>query len=217
MANPYTGAAITGCNSPAVGADKDTYTTTFDQTIQKLDEHDHTSGKGNQIPTAGIADLAVTGAKIAAATIPNSKLVAVNKTFSAEIGFETSGAGNTDEPGTAETVTNASAAITTVGRPVAISLQGYAASVVEHGLYIYTPTNPFDHSNQYYVFLFRDGTLIERWLISGCGNPVFPVQLINFEDHEASAASHTYTLKAGVSNAGDTISFYGCRLLVREL
>jgi hypothetical protein len=38
------------------------------------DGHDHTSGKGVQIPTGGIADLAVTGAKIAAGTITYDKL-----------------------------------------------------------------------------------------------------------------------------------------------
>lgn len=40
-----------------------------------VDVHDHTSGKGLQIPTAGIANLAVTGAKIATSTIDSSKII----------------------------------------------------------------------------------------------------------------------------------------------
>lgn len=42
--------------------------------FQKIDEHDHTSGKGIQIPTAGIADNAITTAKVLDAAITNEKL-----------------------------------------------------------------------------------------------------------------------------------------------
>lgn len=41
-----------------------------------LDAHDHTTGKGLQIPTGGIANLAVTAAKIAAGTIDSTKIAA---------------------------------------------------------------------------------------------------------------------------------------------
>lgn len=37
----------------------------------KVDQHDHSSGKGAQIPTAGIQDGAVTAAKIAPGALPN--------------------------------------------------------------------------------------------------------------------------------------------------
>jgi hypothetical protein len=39
-----------------------------------IDQHDHTSGKGSQIPTGGIADSSVTSAKIADATIVNGDI-----------------------------------------------------------------------------------------------------------------------------------------------
>lgn len=42
----------------------------------KVDAHDHSSTKGKQIPTAGLADGAVTAAKIAAGTITSDKLSA---------------------------------------------------------------------------------------------------------------------------------------------
>lgn len=40
-----------------------------------IDTHDHTSGKGVQIPTAGIGNLAVTGPKIAANSIDGTKII----------------------------------------------------------------------------------------------------------------------------------------------
>lgn len=217
MPNPYTGSAITGCNSPAVGADKDTYTTTFDQTVQKIDEHDHTSAKGNQIPTGGIADLAVTTAKLAAGSVTPAKKAALGAQFSSEIGFETSGAGSTDTPGTAESVTNGSVAITSTGRPVKVGLLGYGASVVEHGLYPFCPTADGSFTFLTYVFLFRNGTLIERWLISAAHNIAYPVNILDYEDHSAPAGVNTYTLKAGVEIALNTVGIFGCRLRAYEL
>lgn len=62
----YVGLNITGCNSPTVGNDKTTFAGIFDTSFQKIDLHDHTTGKGTQIPTGGIADGAVTSAKLAA-------------------------------------------------------------------------------------------------------------------------------------------------------
>lgn len=38
----------------------------------KVDEHDHSAGKGKQIPTGGIADGAITAAKIASGVIPST-------------------------------------------------------------------------------------------------------------------------------------------------
>lgn len=40
-----------------------------------VDVHDHTSGKGIQIPTAGIANLAVTNAKLATSSVDSNKIV----------------------------------------------------------------------------------------------------------------------------------------------
>src|SRR4051794_6322904 len=40
-----------------------------------LDNHDHSSGKGVQIPTAGIANLAITDTKIATNAVTNGKII----------------------------------------------------------------------------------------------------------------------------------------------
>lgn len=70
----YTGQNITGCNSPSTGDTN--YTTTLDTSFQKVDEHDHTSGKGDQIPTAGIEDLAITTGKIDSLAVTTAKIAA---------------------------------------------------------------------------------------------------------------------------------------------
>lgn len=41
----------------------------------KVDQHDHSTGKGTQIPTGGIANLAVTGPKIAANAVDATKIL----------------------------------------------------------------------------------------------------------------------------------------------
>jgi microcystin-dependent protein len=74
MANPYVGSNIANCNSPTLGVDKATYTAIFDLLCQVLDEHDHSSNKGLQVDTAGLANLSVTTAKIAAAAVDATKL-----------------------------------------------------------------------------------------------------------------------------------------------
>lgn len=42
--------------------------------FQKIDEHDHTSGKGVQVPTAGIEDGAITGAKLDSGIVDDSTI-----------------------------------------------------------------------------------------------------------------------------------------------
>jgi microcystin-dependent protein len=63
----FSGTNITSCNSPTIGNDKSTFSGVFDTTMQKIDEHNHTTGKGLPIPTGGLQDEAVTAVKIAAA------------------------------------------------------------------------------------------------------------------------------------------------------
>lgn len=72
MATTYSNMGIKSWN---LSSDFFSYTD-LDANWLKIDAHDHTSGKGVQIPTAGIADSAITANKIAAAVIDNSKIAA---------------------------------------------------------------------------------------------------------------------------------------------
>lgn len=84
MANPYVGSKITGCNSPTIGTDRSTYTGVMDAAMSAIDNHDHTSGKGNQIGGSAIAagavstsqlnDAAVTAVKIADGAVITAKV-----------------------------------------------------------------------------------------------------------------------------------------------
>jgi hypothetical protein len=140
--------------TPATG-DTD-YPTSISDSFTLIDQHDHSSGKGVQVPTGGLADsavttaklgaLSVTGAKIAAATITKDKFAALGQQISpSSAGFGTSSASLVD-------VTNLSVTITTTGRPVFIGLVDDGAAT---GSYVEckTTSNPANSAPCEYVFL----------------------------------------------------------------
>lgn len=55
-------------------AGESTYPTSVSDSLTGVDAHDHTSGKGVQIPTGGIVDAAITTAKLADTAITGAKL-----------------------------------------------------------------------------------------------------------------------------------------------
>lgn len=81
MSNPYVGANITGCNSPTVGNDRSTYTGIIDTTMAAIDNHDHTTGKGKQVPAGGIVDAAISAAKLATDAVTTAKILDGNVTL----------------------------------------------------------------------------------------------------------------------------------------
>lgn len=90
-----------------------------------VDAHDHTSGKGVQIPAAGIADGAISADKIAASAVSTAKILdaAVTKAKLAALGQQTvvlSGSSFSTTSATAVDVTGMSVSITTTGRPVMV-------------------------------------------------------------------------------------------------
>lgn len=70
MATTYSNMGLTSWN---LGADNFSYTD-LDANWAKVDVHDHSTGKGVQIPTAGIADNAVTSAKILDSAVTSAKI-----------------------------------------------------------------------------------------------------------------------------------------------
>lgn len=72
---------ITGVSAPVVGEDRTTYSTKITDSLDAIDAHDHTSGKGKQIPTGGIEDLAVSTAKIAASAVTAAKVADTSLTI----------------------------------------------------------------------------------------------------------------------------------------
>ncbi len=72
MAYAYTTTVNMSLKTPASG-DTD-YPTSIADSFTLIDAHDHTTGKGVQIPTGGIANAAITGAKLAASSVDNSTI-----------------------------------------------------------------------------------------------------------------------------------------------
>lgn len=132
-----------GLLSPVSGDSN--YPASITSSLQSIDEHDHSSGKGVQIPSGGladnsistakiqnaavsgvkildaavvtakIADANVTTAKIADAAVTQAKRAALGHQISSDINFSTSSTTFVD-------VTNATISITTTGRPVYLGL-----------------------------------------------------------------------------------------------
>lgn len=121
------------------------YPTSISSSMTLIDAHDHTSGKGVQIPSGGIEDAAisaakiasnavttakildsnVTTAKIAANAVTRAKLESVGQQFSSDVSYNTT---THDSIGNYTDITSATLSITTTGRPVIIAWVPRAAS-----------------------------------------------------------------------------------------
>lgn len=115
-------------NLPDIDPGDTDYPTNFDDMQNLLDLHDHSSGNGVQIPTGGITDLAVTAAKLASDSVTTTKILDANvtKIKMAAVGQQTGSATAFSTTSTSYTdVTGLTAALTTIGRPVLVSVTGY--------------------------------------------------------------------------------------------
>jgi hypothetical protein len=103
------------------------YPTSISDSFDAIDDHDHSTGKGVQIVSGGIADLAVTTAKLAANAVTTAKITDANVTRAklAAVGQQISsstGASQQTQSASYVDVTNATVTITTTGRPVVVCL-----------------------------------------------------------------------------------------------
>lgn len=138
-------------STPEVG-DSD-YATSVSDSFDNIDSHDHSAGKGVQIPSGGIADSAVTANKLASASITSGKPAlsstddsslevsggvyrikdgGVTRAKLASLGQQSGSVTNpsfTTSSSTAVDVTGLTASITTTGRPVAIVVSSALANV----------------------------------------------------------------------------------------
>lgn len=109
-----TTSANMGLSIPQTG--DTSYPTSVTDSMTLIDAHDHTSGKGVQIPTGGIADLAVSTAKLAAGAVTQAKRASLGQQVSSSSGSYSSTSTSYAD------VTNLTVSITTTGRPVFIGL-----------------------------------------------------------------------------------------------
>lgn len=212
MSNPYVGAKITGCNSPTIGNDRSTYAGVLDTAMSAIDNHDHTTGKGGQIPTAGIVDGAITAAKLATGAIDSAAkmadgVVAQSKLAARSTGTTVSAGGVAisassgafiTSSATPIAVTNLSVTITTIGRPVVLMLvpDGSTTDVSQ----IQAISSGGSYAARF--FILRDSAVIGIFGFDGIdasgsapGIPPSSVQMID----PTTAAAHTYSVQVEAS------------------
>lgn len=166
-----------------------------------------------QIQTADIANGAVDTDQLADASVTAAKLsLTVNTTLTSDSGtFVRNG-----QDGTAFIdVTNLSAAITTNGRPVVITLEPHTASTGE--IKIRNIGNQSQDCHYQFLrgatslgevrFALEDPSSQSQWFL--------PPGAFYQEDHGASAATHTYKMQVRASNAGGGANY--CQWLIQEL
>lgn len=215
-----------------VSGDTD-YPTSVTTSLTNVDNHDHTAGKGLQVPTGGIAPLAVTSALIAAnavitakildANVTRAKLVAVGQQVSASSGTFSSNSS------TLVDVTNLSVTITTTGRPVMLCLVNDGASGTGGYLGAYQATN-VDNGPLAEFAILRDATSIAKHTIWGSATAAPAGQYVAIHRVPVSSIVHldvpaagTYTYKVQARYASFTVTsdmyaeVYYAKLVAYEL
>jgi hypothetical protein len=202
------------------------YPTSASSTITSVDSHDHTSGKGVQIPTGGIADAAITTVKIGANAVTTAKILDANVTKAklAALGQQVSSSDSgsfTDTSGSDVDVTNLTVTITTTGRPVFIGIIGNNNAGGSYVSAIATNAFPVPHPSAHIKFL-RDASVITTHLlesiVSGAAgsNLSITVPPTSFFHIEVPAAG-TYTYKVKANSGTGSIFVNECNLIAYEL
>ena len=223
---------------PAV-SDTD-YPDSISSSLTSIDAHDHTSGKGVQIPagglasnavttakildsnvtTAKIADLNVTTAKIAANAVTRAKLEAVGQQVSsANAGLSVSGTTFTD-------LTNLTVTITTTGRPVMLMLINEVSSTFGNGASINVSNSVANATTaQADVAILEGSTIISQFTLrqtipansSGLGLSFdWPASGIN-HIRVVAAGTYTYKIQAATPAGTTGITFQNLKLVAFEL
>lgn len=162
---------------PTVG-DSD-YPTSISDSLTVIDSHTHAAGSGVQIPTGGIANLAVTRVKQAA----------VGQQVSASSGAYS------NISTTVVDVTNLTVTITTTGRPVMIGLMPDSSATISYLSITRGPglTGPF-HADFY---LMEDVTIVGRFGLGSTLNYVTPPALAEEVTIPPSSVSMIRAVAAG--------------------
>jgi hypothetical protein len=202
------------------------YPSSASTSLTSIDAHDHTTGKGVQIPTAGVVDSAITAIKIATNAVTTVKILDANVTKAklAALGQQISSSDSgsfTDTSGTDVDVTNLSVSITTTGRPVFIGIIGNNNVGGSYVAAIATNNFPAPHPSALIKFV-RDSTVITTHLleslISGAAgsNLSITVPPSSFFHIEVPSAG-TYTYKVQANSGTGSIFVNECNLIAYEL
>jgi hypothetical protein len=217
---------------PGVG--ETDYATSFSTTLNLLDVHDHSTGKGvalgtNSVPTAAIQAGAVTGAKLSSSVVDNSTIEinsnalrlkdggittakiadsSVTQAKRAALGQQvssSSGANVDLSPVTYTDMTNLSVTISTTGRPVFLKL------ISDGSLSVFNTGG----ANISIAFV-RDGTIIGEYFFGSASDIKLPPCMLSHIDTDASSGSHVYKIQVK-KNSGTPIGADNIKLVAFEL
>lgn len=198
---------------PATG--ESNYPTSISSSMTLIDAHDHTSGKGVQIPTGGIVDASITAAKLASNSVTTAKIVdaSVTRAKLASVGQQFS-ANFSDYRASFDSgfvdITNATLSITTTGRPVVIGIAPRTSTLDCGFAFTYGAAS---FAALAFVKLLRDSTdvlslTIGNSFTGGTGStatynaPASSVFLIDVP----SAGTYTYKLQAQFTTGFDFLA-----------
>jgi len=202
------------------------YPTSISNSLTNIDLHDHTSGKGVQVPTAGIeddaittvkiADLNVTTGKLAANAVTRAKMAAVGQQQTGNINFTTASITYVD-------ITGASIVITTTGRPVFIALVPNNTSAISYiRSSITSPVGIAGTEFGIFIKLVRDATDVQTHNFSVTAEQTsfamgasFPVNLLFFD--VPGSGTYTYKLQGQTNDVNQLLDLFNCRLVAYEL
>lgn len=202
------------------------YPASVTASFTNIDEHDHSSGKGVQVVTGGLADSAVTALKLAANAVTTVKILDANVTKAklAALGQQISSSDSgsfTDTSGTDVDVTNLTVSITTTGRPVFVGIIGNNNVGGSYVSAIATNAFPVPHPSALIKFV-RGASVITTHLleaiISGAAGANLSVTVppTSFFHIEVPSAG-TYTYKVQANSGSGSIFVNECNLIAYEL
>jgi len=219
-------------SSPDV--DDTDYATTVDDATGKIDAHDHSAGKGLQIPTAGIADDAVTNAKIADGAVQADQIaddaVTTAKILNAAVTtakIADNAATYDKRSGYNEVISSSSSAFsTTSATPVDIT--NLTVSITTKGGRVMLACVPDESTSGSYFEVSRTGggagaeiqllratvAIDETRMLTNSDQARFPAGSVVFTD-KPSAGTYTYKLQAQASR--DIFQARNVKLLAYEL
>jgi hypothetical protein len=221
-----------GLESPNIG-DTD-YPADVSSSFQKIDDHDHTSGKGLQIPTGGIVNLAVTAAKLAANAVETAKIQDGAVTFAKQgqpnwaisaLSFNDSVSGTTYQTMRDGSLIDVEVTLTLRGgsRPVEISLvpNSPLASVSAQALNEPETTARFRFRDTTNGVNYDLGQINSQTLSAGpsTNDPaiVLPPSCLKTVIFPTTTGATTFVLQAAGGGPNDDASVVDCNIFIQEL
>lgn len=200
--------------------DDSDYPGSIEDSLDKVDAHDHTTGKGVPVPAGGLAANAVTTVKILDGSVTLAKQAAPTTAVSSSSGSFS------DKTGLTVDVTNLTATVVVPsGRAVLIKLIPDGDATDAAGLGVKLSSGSTGNIIEGEVYIVEDSTIISRsHLLHNYGASTtntyqmsLPPSALSFLRLGATAASHTYKVQVNSLSIAAEVVVFKCKLVVMVL